>query len=340
MIKPRKLQHGDTIATISPSWGIAGETDVLWRYEIGKKRLQDIFGLIVINAPNSLRGERYLKDNPKSRAEDLMWAFENKEVKAIVSNIGGNDSISLLPFINIETIKCNPKIFLGYSDILNVHMMCYIAGLTSFYGANLLPIIAELNELHPYTKHWLEKSLFENDIIGEIPPSENWSCDEVDYFHDPRMKTFHPNDGYELICGTGIVNGKLIGGTSELKNLVETELEISLSSYDDAILFIEDIVECLTPEDFADFVRWLGNSGILSRINGMIIGKFNIYPENRKYIEIIKNVVQIEFELTNLPILYGLNFGHTSPMIVLPYGINSQIDCDCCKFSIIESAVV
>ena len=81
------MKYGDTIATVSPSWGIAGEKNALWLYELGKKRLQNEFGLNVIEAPNSLRGEEYLKNNPKARAEDLMWAFE-KNVNGIIANIG------------------------------------------------------------------------------------------------------------------------------------------------------------------------------------------------------------------------------------------------------------
>jgi len=292
----------------------------------------------VIEAPNSLRGEEYLKNNPKARAEDLMWAFE-KNVNGIIANIGGNDSIRLLPFIDINIIKSNPKIFIGYSDILNIHMMCYKAGLISFYGANLLTTLAEPRQIHSYSRYWINKTLFNNDIIGEIMPPDEYSADSHDYTNKNFMKRYHKNKGYDLICGTGIVKGRLIGGTTRLSELLGTELELPIECYDSSILFIEDIIECVSPKDMGDFIKWLNDYGILRRIKGMIISKFNEYPQNENYKIAIKNALNIE-GISELPVLIGLDFGHTSPKIVLPYGVMAEIDCDNNKFSILESAVI
>ncbi len=114
LLKPKKLNKGDIIATVSPCWGISGNSDVLWKYNIGKMRLENL-GFYVVSAPNSQKGEDYLESNPQARAEDLMWAFETPNVKAIIANIGGNDSEKVLPFLDSKTIKDNPKIFIGYS---------------------------------------------------------------------------------------------------------------------------------------------------------------------------------------------------------------------------------
>lgn len=89
MIKPKKLQKGDTVATISLSWGGAGDKEFRHRYEIGKKRIEENFGLKVIEMPNSLKGSEYLYKNPQARADDMMEAFLNNNIKGIISNIGG-----------------------------------------------------------------------------------------------------------------------------------------------------------------------------------------------------------------------------------------------------------
>ena len=81
LIKPNKLKAGDRIATVSPSWGGAGEPELRWRYDQGVRRLEDIFGLKVIPMPNSLKGGDYLYNNPKARAEDLMTAFRDESIK-------------------------------------------------------------------------------------------------------------------------------------------------------------------------------------------------------------------------------------------------------------------
>jgi muramoyltetrapeptide carboxypeptidase LdcA involved in peptidoglycan recycling len=68
LIKPKKLSKGDTIATISISGGRAGDSDLLWRYKLGKTRLEEIFKLKVIETPNSMKGSDYLYKNPKNSA--------------------------------------------------------------------------------------------------------------------------------------------------------------------------------------------------------------------------------------------------------------------------------
>lgn len=98
LIKPKRLKYGDKIAVVSPCNGWAGDLDILWKYNLGVSRLREL-GLEVIAAPNALKGSEYLLKNPKARAEDIMWAFENKDIHAIIANIGGNDSIKLIPYI-------------------------------------------------------------------------------------------------------------------------------------------------------------------------------------------------------------------------------------------------
>jgi muramoyltetrapeptide carboxypeptidase LdcA involved in peptidoglycan recycling len=141
LIKPKSLKQGDTVATISLSWGGAGE--ILHRYEIGKRRLQEVFGLNVIETKNALKSADYISKNPQARAEDLMEAFSDKSIKAIISIVGGEDSIRTLPYTDINVIRQNPKIFLGFSDTTVTHFACYKAGLTSFYGTSILVGFAE-----------------------------------------------------------------------------------------------------------------------------------------------------------------------------------------------------
>ena len=89
LIIPKKLNEGDTVAFISISGGRAGDPDMLPRYETGKKRFEEIFGVNVIETPNALKGSKFLFDHPEKRGEDLMWALQNDEVKGIICNQGG-----------------------------------------------------------------------------------------------------------------------------------------------------------------------------------------------------------------------------------------------------------
>ena len=123
LIKPARLCPGDTVATISISGGRAGDEDLRWRYELGKKRLEECFGLRVVETPHALRGSRWLYENPRARAEDLHWALENRAVKGIIANMGGDDSYRLLPYLDYELIRSHPKLLMGYSDITT--MCCW-----------------------------------------------------------------------------------------------------------------------------------------------------------------------------------------------------------------------
>lgn len=93
--------------------------------------------------PNSLKGEDHLYNNPQARADDLMTAFKDDSIKAIIANIGGDDSIRLLPYIDFDVIRENPKIFMGYSDTTISHLFCLKAGITSYYGPAILTDFAE-----------------------------------------------------------------------------------------------------------------------------------------------------------------------------------------------------
>ena len=112
MIKPRKLNPGDKIATVSPSWG--GPSVFPHRYQAGIRQLQEEFELQVVEMPNTLRDEDWLSRNPRARAEDLMQAFSDPSIKGIFATIGGDDSIRLLPFLDLNIIRNNQKVFLGY----------------------------------------------------------------------------------------------------------------------------------------------------------------------------------------------------------------------------------
>lgn len=339
LAKPQRLNAGDTVATISPCNGWAGDDEINWKYELGKKRLQEL-GLNVVFAPNSLKGSDYLSKNPRARAEDFMWAFQNKNVKAIIANVGGNDSIKVVPYISEQCIEDNHKIFIGYSDVMNLHILCYKCGLSTFYGDNLLYPIAEAQGWHEYSKKWFTKVLFETDIIGQITPSKEWSFEGTEYTNPNYVRNYYANSAYELIQGKGTAQGTLFGGHTGLMELNNTKLELSDRDFENRILFLEDIPDFYTPKNLTFFLNWLGQINALQKLNGIILGKANKNESFEEQKKSIVNVVNGKYGRDDLPILYGLNFGHSSPMCVLPYGAKAEIKCKDGTFSILESGVL
>jgi muramoyltetrapeptide carboxypeptidase LdcA involved in peptidoglycan recycling len=342
LIKPKKLNKGDKVATVSLSWGGAGDEELLWRYNQGKERLEDIFGLEVIEMPNTLKGSEFIYSNPKKRAEDLMNAFADKSIKGIFSCIGGNESIRMLPYIDFELIRNNPKVFIGYSDSTITHLICLKAGISSYYGASVLNEFAENVQMHDYTVEYINKTLFSNEIIGNIKSSENWTSEYLPWLIENKNKSrkMLNNAGYELLQGNGKIQGYLIGGCIEVLEMAkQTSLWPKNSDWDEAIMFIETSEDTTDPIYIEQWLRNYGTQGILNKINGIIWGK----PYDNKYYEEYKNIIKkvlYEFNLKNLPVLYNMNFGHTQPMIVLPYGAMAEINCEEKRFSILESGVI
>lgn len=343
MIKPPQLNKGDKVATISLSWGGAG--DIPHRYEVGKKQIENEFGLQVVEMKNTLRSSEWLYKNPKARAEDLMQALEDSSIKAIISNIGGEESIRTLPYINQEIIKNNPKIFIGFSDATVTHFCFYKAGVSSFYGTSTLVGFAENGGMHQYQVEDIHRTLFSSDVIGPIKPNNiGWTSERLDW-NIPKNQTVKrklekPNE-WRFLQGKGIATGDLLGGCLEvLEFLKDTSYWVSPNDWKGKIMFLETSEIQLSPDHFRWIIRNYAASGILKNINGLIIGRPDNNQHWKEYDEMLLKVITEEEGLSNLPIITGMDFGHTCPTFTIPYGVKGEINSDLKTFSILESGVL
>lgn len=341
MIKPKMLQAGDKIAIVSLSTGLLGEESLIHKYYIAKKRLEEDFGLTVIAMPNALKGIEYIYNHPEKRAEDLMAAFEDDSIKGIICAIGGTDSIRLLPYINYETIKNHPKIFMGYSDSTVNHFMMNKAGISSFYGPSIMCEIAEYVKMFDYTKNAIENILFNDSTGYEIKSSEFWSKDFVAWSEDNINKEkalTKEEHGYEIIQGSGTVTGEVLGGCIDVfPSIIGTEIWPEVSAWKDKILLLETSDEKLEPAYLTQYLRNLGTQGIFNQVQGILIGK----PYQEKYYEEYKDCykkVLKEYHQENLPVLYNINIGHAYFTGIMPLGSKVQVDFTNKKITLVESA--
>ena len=345
MLKASRLARNDTVAIVSLSSGIGGDPAFIHRYETGKKRLETEFGLNVVTMPNTLKGIDYLDCHPEARAADLMEAFKNSSIKAIICMIGGDDTIRLLDYVDFEVIKSNPKIFMGYSDTTTNHFMMYKAGLVSFYGPCIFVEFAENVSMHDYTKHCIQNLLFQPSATFPINPSPIWTSEYLEWSEPANSgiarTMINDNKGFELLQGCGVVQGKLLGGCIDVfPMIIGTEIWPTPDEWNGTILFMETSEVCPRPNDVKYILRGLAAQGVISRISGIVFGK----PMNEKYYEeykhVLLRVVGMENGRGDLPILYNVNFGHTAPICILPYGVTAEIDCNCNSLRLLESAVV
>jgi muramoyltetrapeptide carboxypeptidase LdcA involved in peptidoglycan recycling len=342
--KPKKLSPGDRIAAVSLSWG--GPSIFPYRYQIGVQQLQDEFGLQVVEMPNTLKDAAWLEKNPRARADDFMQAFADPSIKGIFATIGGDDSLRLLPFIDFSMIEKNPKIFMGYSDTTISTLMCYKAGLVSFYGPSIMVELAENCGIFPYVVESVRKNLFSSDPIGEVKPStEGWTVERLDW-GDPAnqqiKRKLNPSTGWKFLQGKGIRRGHLLGGCLEILDWTRGTT-IFPGDWQDAILFIETSEEAPPPEYVKRTLRVFAAMGLLQNLSGILFGRpGGEVPIDKfdEYDQAILQVINEEQGLTNLPIITNMDFGHTSPMFVLPYGVQAEIDFENKRFSILENAVI
>jgi muramoyltetrapeptide carboxypeptidase LdcA involved in peptidoglycan recycling len=345
MRKPSKLSPGDTIATISLSWG--GPGTFPHRYAIGKRQLQETFGINVVETRHALKDAAWLARHPEARAEDLMQAFADPSIKGIISTIGGDDSIRLLPYLDLGVIQANPKIFLGYSDTTVTHLACYTAGVVSFYGPSIMAGFGENGGIFPYTIDAIRRTLFSSEPIGVIPVNtDGWTVEMLDWA-DPslqsRRRALQPATGWRFLQGTACVQGHLIGGCLEVLDWLRgTRVWPNHDAWNGAILFLETSEEAPSPVHVTRVLRNFAAMGILDQIAALLFGRPGggiAVADFMQYDQAILQVVAEEHGLTQLPIVTHMDFGHTDPMWVLPYGVQAQVDCEHRSVAILDNAV-
>lgn len=344
MIKPERLKKGDKIAVVSLSSGLLGENAIIHKFDIAKERLKNDFGLELIAMPNALKGIKFTYEHPELRAKDFMDAFKDKSIKAIISAIGGDDTIRLLPYIDFEVIKNNPKIFTGFSDTTANHLMMYKAGVTSFYGPCLLCDFSQYVSMYDYTIDAIKNILFDANPNYEIKKCAYWTNEFIPWDEkniDKEKKKLPDEKGYEILQGKGNVQGRLLGGCFEVLDMVNgTKLWPSLDEWKNKILFIETSEEKPIPTSVKYFLRNMQAQGIFDVITGIIVGKPQGEVHYEEYKEVFQQVVGIEANRPDLPIIYNVNFGHSEPIGIIPYGTLCELDCDNKKITLLEASVI
>ena len=344
MMKPKQLRPGDKVAIVSLSWGGLGDKELIHKYHIAKARLEQDFDLRVQAMPNALKGSQFVAEHPELRAKDLMNAFRDDSISAIFCAIGGDDTIRILPFIDLDTIRSHPKIFMGYSDTTVNHLMMYQAGLVSFYGPSIMCEFGEYVKMFDYTRSAVRNILFQDTAGYQVPSSPVWSDDFVPWKEENQTiaKTLKPDiHGYELLQGQGTVRGHFLGGCLDVFMVANgTKIWPSLKQWTGAILFVETSEDKPSP----DFVKWtfrnLAAQGILKVIRGILVGKPQQEVYYEEYKDAILQVVSKEEHLDQLPIIYNVNIGHAMPIGILPYGIQAEINCERRTLTFLETAAV
>ncbi len=320
-----KLKAGDEIRVIAParSLGIIDEST----RNIANKCLEKM-GLKVTFSKNCEEIDEFSSSSIQSRVDDLHEAFLDDNVKGILTVIGGFNSNQLLDYIDYDIIKNNPKILCGYSDITILSNVIYkMTGLVTYSGPHYSTF--GMKKGIDYTIDYFKKCLMSKEEF-QLSPSKNWSDDM--WFLDQDNRKFYEHNGYKTI-NKGSAKGKIIGGNLCTLNLLQgTKYMPDLK---DKIIFIEDTSSSFA-EEFDRDLQSLIYQPNFHKVKGVLIGRFQLGSQitQEKLIKIIKT----KKELNDIPVISGVDFGHTTPHITFPIGGDVEIvaEDNCSKIVISE----
>jgi len=316
-IKPHHLKEGDKVAIVSPSSTIEPFPKRTARAVSNMKKI----GLEVIFSPNAKKSFGHNGGTPEERAADINGMFADPSVKAIICSTGGLNANAVLPLLDYEIIRNNPKVFCGYSDItvLNNAILAK-SGMVTFNGPTLLPSFGGYDGIHNYTESFFKKAAFSNVPIGEIDSALEYS-DETLWWEKEDTRSLKFTDAMPMYTlHEGVANGWLFGGNLDsFCFLGGTEY---LPNITDSILFLED-----EGESVASIERrmcYLDQIGVLKKIKGLLFARpYQFVTETTD--RTLDDVLFFYGKKYNFPVVCNLDFGHTTPMFTIPLGVNVSI---------------
>lgn len=307
MIKPPLLQPGNLIGIVAPASNIKRE-----RLEAGIAELHRL-GFRTKYLDTILEKSRYTAGPDERRAQELNAMFADAEVKAIFAARGGYGCARILPLLDGEVIRAQPKIFMGYSDISTLLLYFQRAyNWVVFHGPMVTREFAG-GEGH-YDRAWLVRVLCQAQPAGQMDTS--------------GTHILHP----------GVARGKVVGGclpmlTSSLGTAYELDTR-------DVVLFMEDYAS--KPYQIDRMLTHLRAAGKLDSIRGLVFGEMTACVQHPEQGYTIEDVIADCVGDLNVPVLVGLRSGHSDDRnLVLPLGVEATLDCSGARaiFSIDESAV-
>lgn len=329
------LQDGDTIGIVAPSW--CGPAQAPHRMDRGIAYLESL-GYRVVVAPHVYGDRGHLSGTPEERAADIHSLFADTSVRMIISAIGGDHSCHLLPLIDWDLIRRNPKIFIGYSDVTVLNLAIYtMTGLITFNGPALMTDLAEYPVPLSYTVDAMWRTLCHASPVGGVEQATVWTEEFLDWQTKAdlrRARQLHRSPGWTWLKGTR-GEGRLIGGClGSLQHLRGTPYWPDCSG---AILFIETSEEVPAPATVDGILQDYENMGVLSGLQGLLIGRAIGYTDGQR--ALLREIVLERTARHTFPVVMDMDFGHTAPQFTLPIGCRAAIETDARRFSITEAAV-
>lgn len=312
--RPPRLRAGDTVGLIEP----AGFTDDLFDLDLVKETILAM-GLKPKPARHLVERFGYLAGKDTDRAADVNAMFADPDVRAVFAVRGGWGCARILPYLDFATIRANPKLLVGFSDITALHLaFAARAGFATIHGPNA-------------DSGWPRFSWDAFRAIafdGATPTLINPAGTEDRLVQrNGRIRTFRG----------GTASGRLLGGNlTVLAALMGTPW---LPDFEGAILFLEDVEEA--PYRIDRMLTQLSLAGVLGKVAGVVFGQCtDCNAKDASYGGFtLSQVLQQHLGPLGVPAFQGAAFGHAANQFSLPVGVRAEIDADRGSIRLLEPAV-
>lgn len=332
LIQPQPLRPGDRVAVLSPSWAAPGAYPAV--HEQAMRRLREVVGVEPVEFPSTRR-----QGSAAARAHDLNAAFADPSICAVLATIGGDDQITVLPGLDPELSRRDPKLFVGYSDNTNLLNWLWFHGVASVHGGSTQVHLGPGPAVDEPHLRSLRAALFGGDITLEAVER---SRDIGIAWDDPAALTeLAPDEPAEPWTWSGParrVVGPTWGGNLEVLTwtLAAGRWVLPNQAYAGCVLVLETSEERPPPREVYRMMRNLGERGLLGAFPALVWGRPPAGDrDHRPTTEQVRALRAANREAVlravgeynpGMVVILDVDFGHTIPQWVLPYGGRMSVD--------------
>lgn len=328
-----KLQPGDRVAIVSPSW--AGPGIFPDRHEQAMERIRSELGLEPVEYPTTRH-----QGTPAERAADLMAAYADPSIRAVFATIGGDDQITVLPHLDPAPFRADPKPFFGYSDNTNLLNWLWLHGVPGCHGGSTLVHLARGGGVEAEHLASLRAALFIEGEL-EITPVPSFTDEEIPWTDPSSLSSATPyvrSPGWIWHNADRAVSGPTWGGNLEILhwNLAANRWIRPNEDYAGSILLLETSEEMPSDDEVFRMLRNFGERGLLQQFPAVLVAtakaanleKRPPQSERQRFRDDQREAVlrALHAYHPTAMAVFGVDFGHTSPQWVLPYGGSVTVD--------------
>lgn len=303
-------------------------------FDLGLERMREL-GLEPVEYPTT----RAPVASPAERARDIVAAFADPSIEAIVAAIGGDDQLKVLPHLDAEVLRAGPKPFFGYSDNTNLHIYLWNLGVPSVHGGSVMVELGRPSGMHPLFRESFERALRGGE--WELPQPETFTDEPgsswLDFDRDAKP-AMRPAEPWSWHGPSRRVSGRTWGGNLEILDFhLRANRWLQPNEAYAGCIFLAETSEELPDADYVYRVLMcMGERGLLQQFAGVLWARPKAWSfEHENTIEQRDEHTAAQREAVlrafgeyapETPLVFGVDFGHTDPQLCLPYGGQVEVD--------------